>query len=308
MNKADQKAVTIRSADGVSQAEFSSTHGGIGRSLVLPIDGRPTELLYVRETFWDVDEDTGGLPFLFPVCGRHFLHGDKNRYQWGDHTLTMPLHGFAMRRKWQISDMCSNSIVMRLEYDDETLALYPFYFTVELEYTLSTHQLTCKQRYFNQGSEPMPIYAGFHPYFILNNPDGTAWTIGGDMKEKGTYGPSFTAIAQWQCVEPKTDALTAAAAQHVFSLPTAWQINLKRNGRTQFKLSSQPASHEIPFKYLQTFRSGTDPFICLEPWMALPNGLNDPDRIPMVMPGQTAYSHWNIRSGDLPEECARSTP
>lgn len=290
--------ITIYTADRTASASFAPDHGGIGFSLRLPVNGQTVELLYCRKNFWQRREDTGGLPFLFPVCGRHTLADNRNSYTWEGVRREMPLHGFGMRKPWNIVSALNDKIVMQLSDDEQTRAMYPFEFTVELEYTIAANQLTCRQRYTNKCDRPMPVCAGFHPYFQLpGQTEGVQ--IEGNIRQLGRYSADFTYVESWQDSDAVSDPLVMAAMQYVAELDQPWFVCLKSKNEPYVVISSLNEPDSLSFNYMQFFRSGSDPFICMEPWMGLPNALNEPQRVKLIPPGHTFTSGFAISTGPV---------
>ena len=132
------RVCAIAAADGRFRAEIVPALGGVVSSLQLPgPDGRPRECLYRHAWFWDphTDATRGGSPVLFPVCGRLLKDGQPGRYETGGRPYVLPLHGFAMRRPWKVSDdSIPDALELRLADTAETRAMYPFPFELTLRH------------------------------------------------------------------------------------------------------------------------------------------------------------------------------
>jgi hypothetical protein len=76
----------------------------------------------------------GGIPVLFPICGG--LPGDRLPLPQGEFTL--PQHGFARDRPWQLAELDDGrGVAMGLEDSAETRPLFPFAFSLTLEVRLA---------------------------------------------------------------------------------------------------------------------------------------------------------------------------
>jgi galactose mutarotase-like enzyme len=111
-------------------------------------DGNPT--------FWN-----GRAPLLFPIVGS--LAGGI--YRIADKTYALSRHGFARRKPFEVLDAAPAVVLLRLKPDDETLALYPFYFQLQVRFEITHSTLLVTTLVLNDGDGPMPASFGYHPAF-----------------------------------------------------------------------------------------------------------------------------------------------
>ncbi|WJH35661.1 hypothetical protein N6H14_06690 [Paenibacillus sp. CC-CFT747] len=124
------------------------------------------ELLYLdRQTYEDPEANIrGGIPVLFPICGQL----PDGRYEWDGERFTMPNHGVARNRPWEVAGTETEghaAITLKLTSDAGTREAYPFDFELRFTYLLKDGGLTIRQEYRNRSEASLPVYAGFHPYF-----------------------------------------------------------------------------------------------------------------------------------------------
>jgi len=112
---------------------------------------------------------TGRAPILFPFVGR--CRDDVYRLNGTEYP--MPQHGFARRRQFALIDHSETQVVFRLDADAETLAIYPFTFSLEMSFHIEGQQLNMAARIANEGGSAMPFSFGFHPAFAWPLPYGT---------------------------------------------------------------------------------------------------------------------------------------
>lgn len=296
LNRDNSTAVTIRSSDGKSSVTFIPAKGGIGSSLVLPVEGISREILFLRDNFWIGNQNIGGWPFLFPVCGRLLSHGRLGQYQWSGAIHHLPMHGFSMHKKWQLEELTAEQVTLSLSDDEETRAVFPFRFYINLRYVISDGTLYCHQRYENRGNAPMPFYAGFHPYFQIDEADTNRWTIEGAIKKIGVYDDTYAQMKEWISYPGEIDVPTSGRIQHVLLLDPHQPVTLMKNGQPYLSMQANESNDDAVFPYLQLYRSGADPFICMEPWMGLPNSLNRPDEVPMIPVGESRRATLAVTS------------
>jgi len=142
--------IHIRS-DGLS-AEIDP----LGAQLFALRDADGADLLWNGDrAFW-----TGRAPVLFPIVGA--LAND--RYRLGEREFTLPKHGFARRRLFEVAEAAPGRAVFRLCWDEETLAVYPFRFELDLSFAVAGPTLTMTATVRNlDPAAPMAASFGFHP-------------------------------------------------------------------------------------------------------------------------------------------------
>ena len=65
---------------------------------------------------------------LFPMCGRMV----EGKYTFEGKTYEIPIHGFAKLQEWRVLRQKANAITLQLQDTEETLAMYPFRFALEI--------------------------------------------------------------------------------------------------------------------------------------------------------------------------------
>jgi galactose mutarotase-like enzyme len=81
-----------------------------------------------RQLQWQGDPAVwaGRAPLLFPIVG--MLVGGQ--YRSGGQTYSLPRHGFARVRRFEVAEAGPSSATFRLSADAQTLAVYPFQFVL----------------------------------------------------------------------------------------------------------------------------------------------------------------------------------
>ena len=280
---------SLVSTDGRTRADIVPELGGIVSSLLLPgPDGKPRECLFRYPWFWDprTPELRGGIPPLFPVCGRLLKNGVRGLYHVGARPFVLPIHGFSMRLPWEVVDAGRpDALRLRLADSEPTRAMYPFAFELELDYVATPEGLSCGLTVRNRGDEPMPHYAGFHPYFATPPP--------GAGKERTLFAAQPRARHLYNAA--KTEVVGAAPIP-VFPMRVAdvdvneLLLEVAAPGVTRL---IAPDGFEIRqtasdlFRYRQFYTLPDEPFFCDEPWMAPPGSLNRPGAARVLPPGQS---------------------
>ena len=114
-----------------------------------------------RDYLWNGDPAfwAGRAPILFPIVGT--LNGDH--FRWHGRHYSLPRHGFARRSTFTIPEHDKDGLILRLDANDATRAVWPFEFALEMIFVLRGATLTMTGRVTNLGDDPMPASFGYHP-------------------------------------------------------------------------------------------------------------------------------------------------
>jgi galactose mutarotase-like enzyme len=260
--------VAVAPARGGMVTRFS-----VGDSNVLYLDA---------ETLRDPTKNVrGGIPVLFPIAGR--LAGDAYRADDADHTMKQ--HGFARNQPWAIVDQADEGCArlgLALVANTMTRATYPFAFRLSLTYVLENGRLTVQTRVANTGDSPMPIAPGLHPYFQLAERDKAAARVVTDATE------AFDNVTG--VVGPLRGPIDLSAPVVDLHLLDHWPrtVRLTRPGDRDLELSLG-----VPDRVLVVWTERGKDFVCLEPWTARANALNDGHEV-QVPPGGVHETTFSI--------------
>lgn len=125
-----------------------------------------------RDLLWSGDPAVwaGRAPILFPIVG--MLAG--GHYRLGDHTYALSRHGFARNRRFTVVESGTCSVTFRLSADAATLAVYPFDFELDVNFSLEGANLAVNSWIRNRDTREMPASLGYHPAFVWPLPYGEA--------------------------------------------------------------------------------------------------------------------------------------
>lgn len=260
-----------------SRVTICPERGGI----VLSYQAFGRELLYLdKATFVDPDANIrGGIPVLFPISGQ--LPGGT--YVWDGVSYSMRNHGVARNRPWRVvrtSDEEQASITLALASDAGTLESFPFDFELTFTYVLKDGKLQIQQEYRNHSERPMPMYAGFHPYFaaspgpISYQTDASRMLDYNDNQEK-----EFTGVLDMADKPESVVLLGAKDHQLSFSVDEGVQIGM---------------SYSDHFPYVVLWGVRGKPFICVEPWMAMNDEMSRKQELTIVEPGACLTAELSI--------------
>lgn len=280
----------LESSDGTVSAEIVPELGAIVSSLKLLWNKELREVLFQHPFFWDRQEERtrGGLPFLFPVCGRMERGGVVGAYLHKGRIHRIKIHGFSTRLPWTVDYEGTDALAVTLRDTDGTRESYPFKFRVTLRYTLGGGCLRVEQEYENAGSEPLPYYAGFHPYF-LTPPAGEG---------KESVMVEMKALSQWRynanladivgCEAPPdfpSSVSSPAILERLIEVGDPCEATLRFRDGMALRLEAAGDGCRRMFPFLQLYTLSDRPFFCVEPWMGFPNAMNSMGGVRWVQPG-----------------------
>jgi galactose mutarotase-like enzyme len=298
----NQPVHALVSPDGGTCAEVAPGLGGIVSSFTVPgPDGQPRECLYRHPWFWEghPTELRGGIPLLFPVCGRLLQDGTRGLYHVGDRPYVLPIHGFALRLPWKVVQADTpDSIRLRLTDTPATHAMYPFPFELELDYAVSPARLDSRLTVRNTGPEPMPYYAGWHPYFDAPPPgrgkEQTLFDI--PARRRRIYNDTLTDIvATGPAPEFPVPITHPGINETLLEVDPGTQSRLLHPDGFAIRQSGDAL---LPCRQLYTLPDR--PFFCDEPWMAPPGSMNRPGAPRLLPPGAEESTALRIEASKVP--------
>ncbi len=229
-----------------------------------------------RDLLWDGDAAiwAGRAPILFPIIGEL----NQGAYRLDDQTYWLPRHGLARRRGFEVVEQTASSARLRLEADDETRAIYPFEFRLDIDFELSGATLTLAATIGNQGSSPMPASFGFHPAFRWPLPYGGARDAHGIVFDHDEPAP-IRRLSAAGLLTPKPHP-TPVVGRDLHLRDDLFNDDVVIFDR----LSSGALTYGAPAgprlridlkgaRYLGLWTKPGAPFVCIEPWQ----GIADPE-------------------------------
>ncbi len=221
------------------------------------------------EDFWQ-----SRAPIPFPVCGRFF----EGKYSCRGKTYELPCHGFLRSSKMELKEQTDNSLTFELRSSEETLAVYPFEFTVYVTHTLEGDKLTTSVKIINDGKEILPATMGAHPgfnvpldgkgsfedYYIEFEEECSPDVV--DMSERCLLtGKRYAYPLEKGKIIPLSHSLFDVDA--TFLARTASAATLKSAKTDRFVKIIYP---DLPYFGIWHTPGTEAPFVCMEPWCGLP--------------------------------------
>jgi len=234
-----------------------------------------------------------GIPFVGPWANRldeQAFYANGRRYPFdmtvGNVRGEIPIHGFLTTTdRWQVSEMKADarsaSVTSRLEFSREPawMRQWPFAHAIELTYRLEEGALEVSTRMVNQGTEPMPISIGFHPYMRLTDSRRDDWTISVAARTHWLLAANKIPTGQTEPIErifpdPRAATLRGRTLDDVFG-------DLVRDAGGNATMTVSGKSQRLDVVLGPNYRAaviwapGSDsPFICIEPMAGITDALN----------------------------------
>jgi Galactose mutarotase and related enzymes len=266
-----------------SSMEVLPERGGIISRLSLS----GMDILYLdEETLYNPEKSVrGGIPLLFPICGGI----SENAYKIGSHSYMLKKHGFSRLLPWKVTGSetgeDSASITIEQTDNDYTYGLYPFHFKIIYRYILSMDSLTIESTFINNDEKDMPFYAGFHPYFLSHNKNEFDVEIPSDK---------FLEAAAGSIKNGRIDYSRDEIDVGFYNLSDTKCTITDRSRNIKITLS-----YDDVYKYIVAWSIKGKDFVCVEPWMAFTDALNNSRGIEVIPPGQSLHTQIRISAERL---------
>ena len=148
----------------ISSAGLTAKINPLGAELWSLTDQQGREYMTSADpAFW-----SGHAPILFPNVGE--LAGGT--YRIGGKEYALARHGFARRNPFELVEHRGHLARFRLRDSEQTRAVYPFAFELELAFRLAGMRLEVEALVRNTGTGDLPFSLGFHPGFAWPLPGG----------------------------------------------------------------------------------------------------------------------------------------
>lgn len=254
----------------ITSGEITARIDPLGAELVSLTDSADREYMWQGDPAWW----SGQAPLLFPIVGA--LNGGRYRMDGGDYA--MEKHGFARRSAFEMVDAAPEAATFRLRDSDATRALYPFAFSLELDFRVDGRTLHIIAEVANSGPRSLPFSFGYHPAF--------AWPLpGGEAKEAHRVTFEHAEPTPIRRIDPPSGLLlpdpqptpvigdTLAPEAALFETDALiWDRLASRACRFG---APGGASLDLAFpdtSMLGVWQKPGAPFLCIEPWQ----GIADP--------------------------------
>lgn len=215
---------------------------------------------------------SGRNPVLFPIVGN--LKDATVRFR--GRPFHMERHGFARRSTFTPVEQGEDLVVLQLRDRPETLAQYPFPFSLQVTHRLTDSGFSTSFRVENPGADPMPFCIGAHTAFRCPLHPGERFE---------DYELAFEASETGHALPLTPQGLLSAGAPQYFlngarTLPLDYGVFAQLDTLIFQNLRSTAVSlrhrdsgrgvkmhfADFPLIAFWTHAGSKAPFLCLEPW------------------------------------------
>jgi galactose mutarotase-like enzyme len=210
---------------------------------------------------------------LFPIVGT-LADGE---YRVADRSYRLPRHGFARHKQFDVLSASTATASLRLRADDQTLAVYPFNFQLQVRFEVAASTITVTTSVMNDGDVSMPASFGYHPAFRWPLPFGSAralHAIDFDLEEAEPIRRLNSAGLLTPAQYPTPIHARRLALHDELFTDDAVILDAVRSRAVSYGANTGPRlTVRFPdTPYLALWSKPGAPFICIEPW----HGIADP--------------------------------
>lgn len=232
-----------------------------------------------HEFIWQADEKYWNrhAPVLFPIVGTL----RDNQYKVGEQSFELSRHGFARDAMFTTQTVTSNSATFNLKSDEESLKVYPYEFSFQINYILHDNTVTVSYEILNPSSSKVLYYSvGGHPAFNVS-----VTKKGNNIFDFDQVSYQFSPSGQYLRIPLTNEGLIdyySAKYEIVDEIPLKHKsfrkdaIIYQINGQTEVKLIDKAAKSQVLIQMNEMTYFGIwspynkrAPFVCLEPWAGI---------------------------------------
>ena len=232
-----------------------------------------TEYLWQQDKKWW----KRSAPILFPIVGK--LSDDK--YRIGNKFYNLTQHGFARDMEFQVVRAQKDSAHLRLEYTDDTLKAFPFKFVLEVKFKVYGPKLIVDYEVRNVDRREMLFSIGSHPAF--NVPLGASekyedYFVEFEEEEYGgAYYLENGLVNFHNAPDRKMFKSKKIPLKHGLFSKDALIFRDMNSRKVSLKNIHNSKSIVMEIEnapYLGLWSPDGAPFICIEPWFGVADGVD----------------------------------
>lgn len=213
-------------------------------------------------------------PFLFPIVGT--LRDKKTIIDGKEYAIKQ--HGLLRHQEFSVVEQTDEQILLKNEFNTETLSVYPFQYQALVEYRITGKILMTKLKITNIDTRPIAFNLGGHPGFSCPLYQGEQFS---DYALYFSKPETFSSpkVTKEATLDFSTSVMSFQNLQvlpldkKMFAIDTIIIPRVKSNAVSLLNKAKKGLKFTFEnFKTLAIWTPNNDaPFICLEPWI----GYND---------------------------------
>lgn len=287
-------------------------------SLRLTVDTLGAQMMelssFGRQYLWQGDPAYWGdrAPILFPCIGRL----PRNHYLFQGREYTMGNHGFAAQSEFSVVSRGKTHLLLSLTNTPETMAQYPFPFSLEISYRLCGRTVEITDTVQNRGSQVMPFAIGGHPGFRVPWQEGESFedytlAFSQDCQPVRMCTANGPFLSGEEVPFPLQENRFLPLCHSLFDDRVIILKNMAKEVTLQSRISGCGVTVSYPqMPYIGIWHTpGTEaPFVCIEPWSSLPSRENVVEEFSRkkdlihLAPGRSYKTTWCITISDPQEK------
>jgi len=273
----------------------------------LATKGAELQSLYSKETqieyLWNGNPEYWAKhsPVLFPIVGS--LKNESFDYKGENYKLSR--HGFARDHVFSFEKVNETEVVFTLTQNDETLKVYPFYFELKLRYKLIDRKLNLTYEVINTGNDDMLFSIGAHPAFAVPNTPNTVYEdyyLAFNTDDKLTYWTLDDGLVANETKTIELDGHKLNLNHHLFYNDALVFKTLQSNCISLLNDKNDYGLHFHfeDFPFFGIWAAVDAPFVCLEPWCGVADGVNHDQNLThkegmiTLNPGSNWARFWEV--------------
>ena len=243
--------------------------------LTIKIKAHGAELSSIRhddtEYLWQADPAfwKRHSPVLFPIVGSV----SEGRFRVEGHEYKLSQHGFARDMDFELISATDNEVWYALHSSDETLAKFPYKFTLKIGYKIEGRKIHVMWRVENPAEEMLDFQIGAHPAFFYRGDaeNGTK----GYFKLDRTDDLRVTLIGEKGCADVDHHYPAKLDTEGLLPIEAdTFDRDALIFEESQLREVTLMDSHKKPFLKMSFTAplvglwapSKESPFVCIEPW------------------------------------------
>lgn len=259
--------LSIHNESNNFRAEIVPVHGGMVAQLYL----EDRALLRIDRSSLEMSPmAAGGMPILFPFPSKM----KDDHYTLGGKTYYMPMHGLVKNAPFAVKEATDHRVTLWIGDNPAWVeGCYPFCFRLEVTYEVRGTTLFTSLAVTNNSKTPMPHCLGWHPFFYSS--DKTHISLEHSMEIHYDY---------INCIDTpaKKQLDLSTRLDDVFHTPST----------NSFTLDNLADGYEVVCRFDPLFQSMVvcsfvPESMCIEPWLGLPDSMNQNRFLRWIDPGET---------------------
>ena len=245
----------------ITNGELAVSISALGAEMTSILHSRAGELLWGAGPVWPQHA-----PNLFPIVGQ--LAGDQLHVDGRSYPLKR--HGFARNRQFEFVERGAAKCRLVLRDDEQTRAVFPFAFELEIGYEVSAGVLRIAFTVRNSGGRTLPASVGAHPAFRWPLPGGAAkdaHAIDFERLEPAPIRRLLDGLLELERFASPIDGRTLPLNERLFDAD-AIILDELASRRVRYSAPHSPgiAVGWEGFRELGIWSKAGGDFLCIEPW------------------------------------------